>query len=413
MSPRLQSFFIDVSALVFVGVAIFFLARANFSYAPAVSQPPVATSSAGGGAGTQTASADAGLTKPTPRASTSTTPAKAPAKPKQAAKTVVKAAETPAKPEVPQIKQQADNEAIRIQDPYSVPPQSFDVVNVAARAALVNILCMPRGGSSLSPITGSGVIIDPRGVILTNAHVAQYVLLSQSPQINLSCVIRTGAPATARYSAEILYIPPVWVTEHVGEIRASRPLGTGEHDYALLLITRSLDTLPVQGDPLLAAPPGGFPFLPVDTREGIGFQDDRMLVASYPAEFLGGFAARNELYPASSITTIRQLMTFTTKTIDLLSLGGVIEAQSGSSGGAVVNAWGRLIGLISTTSEGDTTDARDLRAVTLSYINRDLAAQTQFDLATTLGGDVVAEALDFYTRIAPNLVGLYIEQLVK
>ena len=95
------------------------------------------------------------------------------------------------------------------------------------------------------------------------------------------------------------------------------------------------------------------------------------------------------------------------------SLGGVIEAQSGSSGGAVVNAWGRLIGLISTTSEGDTTDARDLRAVTLSYINRDLAAQTQFDLATTLGGDVVAEALDFYTRIAPNLVGLYIEQLVK
>ncbi len=106
-------------------------------------------------------------------------------------------------------------------------------------------------------------------------------------------------------------------------------------------------------------------------------------------------------------------MTFVAKTVDVISLGGIIEAQGGSSGGAVVNVWGQLVGLISTTSEGDTTALRDLRAITLSYINRDLAAQTRFDIVTTLAGDVAAEALDFNTHVAPRLIDLYIAQLSK
>src|SRR6185436_12542444 len=90
--------------------------------------------------------------------------------------------------------------------PYSTPGESFETIDPAVRSALVNILCMPQGGS-LRPISGSGVIIDPRGVILTNAHVAQYVLLSESPQINLTCSIRTGSPASPRWKAVVLYIP--------------------------------------------------------------------------------------------------------------------------------------------------------------------------------------------------------------
>ena len=142
------------------------------------------------------------------------------------------------------------------------------------------------------------------------------------------------------------------------------------------------------------------------------FKDDSVLAVSYPAEFLAS-AAQFNLYPAASVTVIGQLMTFAAKTVDLISLGGIIEAQGGSSGGAVVNAWGRLIALISTTSEGDTTATRDLRAITMSYIDRDLAAQTRFDLATTLGGDIAAEALDFNTHTAPRLIDLYLAQLAK
>ncbi|MDR3570695.1 MAG: trypsin-like peptidase domain-containing protein [Candidatus Pacebacteria bacterium] len=290
----------------------------------------------------------------------------------------------------------------RIKSPYATPPESFDQLNVDVRSALVNILCEPSGGSSLNPISGSGVIIDPKGIILTNAHVAQYVLLSESPQINLKCFIRTGSPASAQWTAAVLYIPPVWVAGHVNEIVKQHPTGTGEHDYALLYITGSTD-----GGPL----PASFPYLPVDTRPAIGFPGDQVLVASYPAELVGGIAAQYDLYAASSVTTIKQLLTFVSSTPDLLSLGGIIEAQGGSSGGAVVNEWGRLIALIATTSSGSTTADRDLRAIALSYINTDIKQQSGSDLSTILQGDPAGEVQSFSTAIAPNLIELYVKQL--
>jgi S1-C subfamily serine protease len=293
------------------------------------------------------------------------------------------------------------NEIARVQNPYSTPPESFDEINAAARAALVNILCEPQSGS-LEPISGSGVIIDPRGIILTNAHVAQYVLLSESPQVDLSCVIRTGSPAHTQWEAAVLYIPPVWVSQHASEILDQHPTGTGEHDYALLYIVGSAGASPV---------PTQFPYVPIDTREAIGFPGDQVLVASYPAEFIGGIAAQYDLYAASSVTTIKQLLTFAAGTPDVLSLGGIIEAQSGSSGGAVLNAWGRLIGLVATTSSGTTTADRDLRAVSLSYVNADLAAQSGQDLNTILQGDPASETQAFSSTIAPGLVNLYVARL--
>jgi S1-C subfamily serine protease len=300
------------------------------------------------------------------------------------------------------------NEITRIRNPYEFPPQSFLTINELTRAALVNILCMPQSGS-FKPVSGSGVIIDPRGVILTNAHVAQYVLLSQSQRVNVICTIRSGSPAVALWKAEVLYIPPIWVKEHVDEINTEHPLGTGEHDYALLRITSPLDT--VSPPPTLQG--SGFPAISVDTREAIGFESDSVLAASYPAEFVGGIVAQLNLFAVSSVVTIKQLLTFRAQTVDLLSLGGVLEAQGGSSGGAVVNAWGRLIGIITTTSEGTTTAARDLRAITLSYVNRDLMAQTQSDLPTILGGDIAAEALDFNTHVSPELVKLYVDKISR
>lgn len=293
-------------------------------------------------------------------------------------------------------------EIFRIEKPYSVPPRSFDDVNVTVRGTLVNILCTAPHSASIRPISGSGVIIDPRGVILTNAHVAQYVLLAQSPRIDLSCIIRVGSPAVAKWKARILFIPPVWVSEHVKEINMSRPLGTGEHDYALLRITGSVD-----GSPL----PAAFPFLSSDTREVIGFLGDPVLGAGYPAEFVGGYNAQNNLYAVSSVSKIDQLMTFDGKTVDAFSIGGVIEAQSGSSGGPVVNAWDKLIGVITTTSEGATTAERTLRAITLSYIDRDLRAQTGQGIASYLDGDLAAKENEFNTTWLQHLIDMYIKQI--
>jgi S1-C subfamily serine protease len=342
--------------------------------------------------------ASAGLT-----ISTTTTPAKTtkvPAK-TNAAKQVEPAVATPPLSLINATT--SDNFKIsRTENPYPFPPKGFAVVNEEARAALVNILCAPRNGS-LRPTSASGVIIDPRGIVLTNAHVGQYVLLASDQNVDLSCVIRAGSPAVARFIPEVLYIPSVWIEEHAKDIKTARPLGTGEHDYALLRIRGTL-----LGSPL----PSSFPSLPIDLREAVGFVDDQVLVASYPAEFIGGMTAQLGLYPVTSITTIKGLLTFSDRgTVDLVSVGGVIGAQSGSSGGAIVNAWGRLIGIISTTSEGVTTDERDLRAVTLSYINRDIHAQSGLDLNEILAGDVVKEARAFNTIIAPALLKLLTDQI--
>ena len=89
--------------------------------------------------------------------------------------------------------------------------------------------------------------------------------------------------------------------------------------------------------------------------------------------------------------SIKGLLTFKNASIDLLSLGGVIEAQAGSSGGAVVNAWGRLVGLLVTSSDAATTAERDLRALTASYIARDFEAEAGAPLEAFLMQDPSAQ----------------------
>ena len=335
----------------------------------------------------------------TPSVASTDTEEKKIVSPDEEHKTVVASPVLPS-PKTPEETEPAEEGITRIQDPYPFPPFSFELVNTEARAALVNILCSTTGGGSLLPTTASGVLIDPRGVILTNAHVAQYVLLSQSARTNLSCVIRYGSPAKALWNAEILYIPPVWIQEHAEDIGKEHATGTGEHDYALLRITGMLDGTPLL--PLSALVP--------DTREKIAFLGDPILTASYPAEFSGA-SAQSGLFPSSSITTVQELLTFGSGSVDVISVGGIAAAQSGSSGGSVVNAWNRLVGIITTTSAGATTAERDLRAITLSYINRDIAAQSGSDIASFLAGDIVAKAVDFNAREAPALVQLLIDNL--
>jgi S1-C subfamily serine protease len=262
---------------------------------------------------------------------------------------------------------------------------------------------MPEGGT-LRPISGSGVIIDPRGVILTNAHVAQYVLLSENPRVNLICTVRTGSPASPRWKAGVLYIPSIWINSHYQEINAENVMGTGEHDYALLSITSD-----VQGNPVS----GPLPYLPIETRESATNAGDTVLGAGYPAEFVGGIVAQQGLYADTSVTTIKQLLTFETGSIDVYSIGGVIEAQGGSSGGPVVNAWGYVVGIITTTSEAATTAERDLHVLSLNYIDRDIAVQTGQTIEEMLDENVSQATVDFTKNTAPDLVQKYIDYLSR
>lgn len=278
----------------------------------------------------------------------------------------------------------------------NAPPNPSEA-NDLVRAALVNILCTTNGSGPFNPISASGIIIDSRGVILTNAHVAQFFLLKDYPTPDfVDCVIRTGSPAVPTYSAELLFISPSWVRENADKIDDKNPTGNGEHDYALLRITGAIN----QSTSL----PQNFAYTPValiapDTGTSV-------VVAGYPAGFLGGITVQKDLYAASANATVGQLYTYGGDTTDLFSIGGSVVAQQGSSGGAVANQNGTLLGMIVTSSIADDTANRDLRALSTEYIVRDFEKEAGASLSTYLTGNIAENARLFNMLVSPTLTKL-------
>ena len=249
----------------------------------------------------------------------------------------------------------------------------FDTINKSARESLVNILCTTENSGYFNPISGSGIIIDKKGVILTNAHIAQYFLLRDYIKKDfVTCSIRMGSPSQPLYKAEPLYISEEWITNNYQNITQQNYSENGESDYAFLLITETINN----ENKLL----NEFPRTDYDTEENTIEVGANVLLAGYPAGFLGGITIQKDLNITTTIKQIKKLYTFSEQTLDLISLGGSVLAQKGSSGGAVVNNQNKLIGLIVTTTESKLTQERDLRAITLAHINRDLQKQIDFDI---------------------------------
>lgn len=320
--------------------------------------------------------------------------------------------ETPSKAPAPDTETQATTPVLPEPAPPAIqtsPPSTTTLawsdINTATRSALVNILCLTDVRvTGLASISGSGIMIDPRGVILTNAHIGQYFLLKDYPkEHSVNCLIRTGSPATVAYAAKLLYISPEWIAENANFLSTERPMGTGEHDFALLLIDKSASNTTV---------PETLPFIAPGADEGF-VKGDEVLVGAYPAGFLGTASIEKELYSATSLVTIADLFTFASNTIDVMSLGGSVVAQQGSSGGAVVDKHNKLLGLISTSSDGPTTADRDLRAITLQYIERGLLASNKTTLEQLLEGDIQAKADAFNETAVPTLLSIMKGELKK
>lgn len=264
----------------------------------------------------------------------------------------------------------------------SLPPLlPLGVLNTKARKSVVNIFCTTKRGGVLDPFSGSGVIIDRRGVILTNAHVAEYYLLEDylTPGF-FDCLIRTGSPAYPAYRAELLAISPTWIEANAATIKASTRTGTGENDYALLLITSRAN-----GTPLSSEEENTFPALDPDV-DFLPYVAHPVLLAGYPAEFLGGTIIVRDLYASSAEGMVERAYYINDPALtapDVIGLGGTVLAQAGSSGGAVIDRYtGRLVALIVTTTEGTKTGDRALNGVTLSHINRAMA----LEYGLSLGG---------------------------
>lgn len=270
-------------------------------------------------------------------------------------------------------------------------------LNDTVRGATVNILCTSKSSGPLKPLTASGVLIDPRGVILLNAHTAQYFLLQDYPKPgSISCVIRTGNPARPAYQARLLYIPPEWIEENRAGLVQDNPLGTGENDFGLLLITGI-----VTGADLTPLPTLSFADSDEDIDRSVTIPH---IIAGYAAGFLDGALVQKDLYLSSSVTLINSIFTFDDTTVDLMSLGGSVVAQKGSSGGPVVSQESqKLVGLIVTTTTADKTGDRDLRAITIAHISRAMQKFTGKTLGQFLNQDLSSYADSFAQNVAPTL----------
>ncbi len=299
-------------------------------------------------------------------------------------------------------------ELIPPSSPLPLPPSpkvAFTIINTQTRAATVNILCTVKNGNTTEVVTGSGVIVDPRGVVLTNAHVAQFFLLiGNHPPGVTTCSVRTENPSTDPFEAKLLYLPPAWINKHAKDIDNLKPLGTGENDYAFLLLTDPKNPK-VYPETLL-------PFISINTAQENIDVGDGVLIAGYPARTVIKEKENIEqLTLSSTIAIIEKLFTFEEQTLDLLSLGDTTLSYKGSSGGAVVDEYNMLIGIINSSTDGPTAKERKLRAITLAHIDRSLKKYTGFDLNFWLLGNLALKAKLYNSGVAPALTSQLVQEL--
>ncbi|MFT5036612.1 MAG: hypothetical protein ACI9VM_000174 [Candidatus Azotimanducaceae bacterium] len=261
--------------------------------------------------------------------------------------------------------------------------------------ALVNIYCTYKTDNYVRTNTGTGFFIDSAGVILTNAHVAQFLILETVNKTGeTECIIRAGDPAKPLYKAELLHISPAWILKHADLIAQENPQGTGERDYALLFVTAGLDNAPM---------PARFPYLSFDTSLlSTKMLDQEVLVAGYPAETFFEDGPDAELRPQSASSTVTDMFTFGSNYADIVSIAGSVIGEHGASGGPILNSEGKVIGLISTKGSPEEGSG-SLRALTLSYVDRTILQESAIDLRQLISGRLALRAQLFTETIVPFL----------
>jgi len=257
--------------------------------------------------------------------------------------------------------------------------------------SVVNIFCSSRNGNTITFVTGSGSIVDPKGIIITNSHVAQYVLLSDYYNDSThTCVARTGSPAHATYKIKVLHLSYQWIQNNLHTIAESNPQGTGQYDYAFLAIVGSVS----------GSLPSSFPYIPIDTSTLL--PQDSISVTGYPAGEDSADTVNNNLIQQSANVSVANVYTFPgDNATDVIVTSPTILAQKGSSGGAIIKD-GMLDGIVSTSvSTGGQNNS--VSAITTSYISRDLLSSEGESLSALFSGDPIQGATNYENNGGFNL----------
>ncbi len=232
--------------------------------------------------------------------------------------------------------------------------------------ATVNLYCRSKLGSTLFNMTGTGVFIDAKGVILTNAHVGQnFLLATSSAKAKTTCTVRTGSPARDTYTASLLYLSPEWARGYIDAVDdKGGDTGTGERDFALLYVTGTKNKK--------GKLPAAFPYLPLASASEIPFlaQGTPLSVAGYPAGKKNFRDVRGKLSYLAASTTLESIRTFERPNADVLVLAPTKAAQPGVSGGPVIRASGDIAGIAATMGDAKKNGLRSLRAITTAHLER-------------------------------------------
>lgn len=261
--------------------------------------------------------------------------------------------------------------------------------------AIVKITCEQKTSKFSRKASGTGFFIDKRGVIITNAHVAQFLLLDGvKGQGETECSASTAIEDAPVYDIELLYISPTWLLENASLITVSSPKGTGEHDFALIYVKG------IAEDSSLI----NFPYLPPATSPlPKSLKDDTVILVGYPKSEENG----NVNTRTVATTTVRGLYTFGSGFADIVSLEASSVGYVGASGGPVIDHLGRSIAMISTKSTGSTI----LNAITMTHIDLSIQEETGYDLMSALQGDLGQKASLFNEIISPILQEVLAENL--
>ncbi len=227
------------------------------------------------------------------------------------------------------------------------------------KQATINILCTLKSGNQIAYFSGSGVVIDPSGVILTNAHVAEHVLLEQAGRE--SCSIRTGSPAVESYKAIVIFLPDAWIESNKFNIGMQAITGTGENDYAFLALTSRTSR---------SAPDVPLPFIPINASSPN--TGSSIIMAGYPLLSNSVSLLNNGLYLLTSPSIINSIAGFDGRSTDVIDTTPSSLAEHGSSGGAIVDSGYNLIGIIDSTVIDPVTGHNAIQGITTSYIKRSL-----------------------------------------
>jgi hypothetical protein len=279
----------------------------------------------------------------------------------------------------------------KIQTPHV--PSIEDVV--------VNIYCTFRRGNKTQTVSGSAVRLE-KDIYLTNAHVAEYIMLenyftekelSSNTLLTPSCTLRELSPAQGGASAEIIFLPTSWVHKNITNLKQINPTGTGEHDYALVReVKNTVNKLKTNVS------------LPLAKKEIK--KEEEVFLIGYPIFDQGSI--KNNLRKVSEKVGIEKIFSFGGKKVDTFNTGNTTLAHLGSSGGAVITLEGELAGIMVATVNKAETNAKEIKAIGINYIERNILKESGKTLDSFIK-DTDEQVLSFRDNYLESLSELLLE----